>query len=170
MRDRKEILKILCCEGVLILGWLGYFIKFNEYYRNTEILISDQKPLIDKLLIFVTYSKEKSFIFFGGGLCLVFLLIGMVAKSYSIADETDLKKQKSYLIWLLAAINTSLILALCHPMVYPIFIVFSLFSGTCLYIRATFNKLPTIEKDYEEDYQEDYEESYEGIDETKATK
>lgn len=167
-KETSQIVKILIGECALIIYWVIYFGKFSKFYTNTEMLISDSRPLIDKLVIFVTYSKEKSINYFSGGFILVLLLLGTAA----IALDNRLINRKGKLaktvVMIIAFGNSFMVLSLFKPMIYPIYLVFVLVSMSLIYTVVTYYRIPDLmDNDY---YIEDYEESYEENNEGKTTK
>lgn len=140
----------ILCEVFLVIMWGVYFFKFDKYFSNVEMLISDNQPLIDKMLIFVTYSKKDSLMFFISGFIVVFSLVIMTTVNFQIGRKaSEMSRDKSHLV-LITIVNIGLFVLLLKPIVYPIFIVFFIVSYTVVYIRQTFNQLIELDDDYEE--------------------
>ncbi|MBP1042450.1 hypothetical protein I6N95_15635 [Vagococcus sp. BWB3-3] len=160
INGNKQRLLRMVGEVVVIGLWLVYFMKFSRFYDKVELLISDKQPLINKLLIFVTYSPKDSFTYFTIGGLLVFLLVLLIMLSY-----VNKSGPKKVLFWLTTIVNVGLIVGLCKPMVYPLYIIFVLGSVLVLYTIVIF----TREVEFDEDnYEVDEEESNEGKNEKKT--
>lgn len=151
--------KLVRCVGeIMVIGmWLIYFVKFSHYYNTVEILIRDNQPLVNKLLIFITYSPKDSIVYFTIGGILVFLLVLLMMLSYS-----NKSAQTKIQIGLTMLVNAVLIVSLCKPMIFPLYITFLLGSVMIVYPIVIFMKKDESDEDeYSADDYEIDEESYE---------